>query len=172
MSRLSSMSPEAIRAMFSPDSDETLITLLTVYDEDNVTPIAHIADNFTKRISETTEHVTYGVTSRGIDYTFIPLQITLPSDEDNTAPRCQIVLQDVTREVTPLIRAISKPPRIALELVLNSSPDIVEVSFYDFYISNISYNAETVTFTLEMINYQTEPFPCYSFTPRFFPGLY
>lgn len=172
MSRLTTMSPAAIKAMFSPDSDEILITLLTIYDEDNVTPVIRVADNYLQRLSETADHVIYGVQSRGNDYIFLPINITLPSDEDNSAPRCTLTISDVTRDLTPIIRELAHPPRVALEMVLSSSPNTVEVSFYDFYITNITYNAETVTCNLEMINYQLEPFPCFSFTPRFFPGLF
>lgn len=172
MSRLSTMSPAAIRAMFSPDSDETLITLITIYGEDNITPEVRIADNYLERLSETPDQVIYGVKSRGNEYIFLPVGITLPTDEDNNSPRCTLTINDVTRELTPIIRELKNPPRVALELVLSSSPDIVEVSFYDFYITNISYNADAVTCTLEMVNFQLEPFPCYSFTPRFFPGLF
>lgn len=172
MSRLTTMSPAAIRAMFSPDSDDTLITLITIFDEDNITPAVRIADNYLERISETPEHVIYGVQSRGNDFIFLPVQITLPSEEDGAAPKCSMVINDVTRELTPTIRSLSKPPRVLMEMVLTSSPNTVEISFSDFYISNITYNAESVNCTLEMIDYQTEPFPCYSFTPRFFPGLF
>jgi hypothetical protein len=35
-----------------------------------------------------------------------------------------------------------------------------------------SYNAETVTLNLGMVNYNTEPFPAFSFTPSYFPGLF
>ena len=172
MSRLSSMSPAAIKAMFSPDSTDTLIMLVTIYDEDNVTPVLRIADNYLQRLSETSEDILYGVVSRTNEFIFVPVQITLPSDEDGSAPRCSLTINDVTRYLTPIIRELSHPPRVSLELVLTSSPDIVEVSFHDFYISNIAYTAEAVTCALEMVNYQVEPFPCYSFTPRFFPGLF
>lgn len=172
MSRLSSMSPAAIRAMFSPDSSETLIMLVTIYDEDGTTPVIRVADNYLQRLSETAEHVVYGVKSRGNDFIFLPVQITLPTEEHGSAPRCSLTINDVTRELTPFIRELTHPPRVSLEMVLTSTPNTVEVSFHDFYISNITYNAESVNCTLEMINYQTEPFPCYSFTPRFFPGLF
>jgi hypothetical protein len=167
------MSPGALKAVFSPDSDDDLITLLTVYDTMNDSEvIVRIADGYTKRISETSSEVIYGVTSNFADFVFIPMQISLPSEDEAQAPRCSIVLHDVTRHITPIIRTITAPPRIKLELVLAKTPNIVEVSFSDFYINSFNYNSDSVTANLAMIDYEREPFPMHSFTPRYFPGMF
>lgn len=167
------MSPGALKAVFSPDSDDDLIILLTVYDPLNENlVVARLADGYTKRISETDTEVLYGVTSNSQDYTFLPMQISLPSEDEAQAPRCSIVMYDVTRYITPIIRTITAPPRIKLELVLSKTPDIVEVSFSDFYINSFTYNADSVTADLAMIDYEREPFPMHSFTPRYFPGMF
>lgn len=167
------MSPNALKAVFSPDSDDDLIILLTIYNPDNESEVIfRLADGYTKRISETADDVMYGVTSNGADYTFLPMQISLPSEDEAQAPRCSIVMYDVTRYLTPIIRSITAPPRIKLELVLSKSPDVVEVSFSDFYISNFNYNSDSVTAELSMIDYEREPFPMHSFTPRYFPGMF
>jgi hypothetical protein len=173
MSRLTTMSPAAIRAVFSPDADADLLFLLTIYNPDNPTEvIARLSDGFTKRISETEEDVLYGVTSNSFDYTFLPMEITLPTEEEAQAPRCSISLYDVTRYLTPIIRGLTAPPPIKMELVLNKSPDVIEVSFDGFYISNFTYNANSVVANLSMVDLEREPFPSHSFTPRYFPGLF
>jgi len=173
MSRLTTMSPNAIRAVFSPDADDDLITLLTIYDPANESVVlARLSDGYTKRISESDTEVIYGVTSNEQDYTFLPMQISLPSEDEAQAPRCSVVLYDVTRYITPIIRTITGPPRIKLELILSKTPDVVEVSFSDFYINNFTYNSDSVTADLAMIDYEREPFPMHSFTPRYFPGMF
>lgn len=167
------MSPAALKAVFSPDADDDLIILLTIYDPNNeASVIARIADGYTKRISETDSDVIYGITSNGNDYTFLPMEITLPSEDEAQAPRCSIVMYDVTRYLTPIIRTITSPPRVKMELVLSKSPNTIEVSFTDFYISNFNYNADSVTAELSMIDYEREPFPMHSFTPQYFPGMF
>jgi hypothetical protein len=167
------MSPNALKAVFSPDSDDDLIILLTIYNPENESEVIfRLADGYTKRISETADEVFYGVTSNGNDYTFLPMEISLPSEDEAQAPRCSIVMHDVTRYLTPIIRTIVGPPRIKLELVLSKSPDVVEVSFSDFYISNFTYNSDTVNADLAMVDYEREPFPMHSFTPRYFPGMF
>jgi hypothetical protein len=175
------MSPEAIRSVFSPEMDSDLIFLLTVYDPVNTGQvIVRLADNFTQRLGsvtnspyvETPDEVYYGVVSRGYEFLFLPMEISLPSEEEAQAPRCSLVLRDVTRYVTPIIRQISGPPKITMELVLSKTPDTVEASFSGFYINSFTYNADSVTASLSMIDYEKEPFPMYSFTASYFPGLF
>lgn len=178
MSRLTSMSANALKAVFSPETDNELVTLLTVYTP-GITDIndpsyvaARISDGFTQRISETPDEVIYGIVSNGQNFLFCPFQITLPQENEAQAPRCSIVINDVTRILTPIIRSLSAPPKVKLELVLSSTPDVIEVSFSGFYIVNFSYNSSSVTADLSMIDYEREPFPMHSFTPRYFPGLF
>lgn len=175
MSRLTTMSAEAIKAVFSPDADSDLILLLTIYDpNDPNTVVLRLADGFTGRLAalETPQDVVYGVTSRGNDYVFLPMEISLPTEEEAQAPRSSIVLHDVSRYIIPFVRTITGPPKVTLEIVLSKTPDTVEVSFSGFYIKNFSYNADTVTAELSMIDYELEPFPMHSFTPAYFPGMF
>lgn len=173
MSRLSTLSSATKAAMFGSETDKDLILLITVYDPDNTEEVVlRLADGYTKRISETADDVIYGVTSRGNDYTFLPMEITLPDEAENAAPRCSITFYDVTRYVMPVARSISGQPPIKLELVLTSAPDNVEVSFSGFKITNFTYNVDRVSADLSMISYELEPFPQYSFSPSYFPGLF
>lgn len=173
MSRLVSLSPEALRAVFSPDSDTDLITLVTIYSPtDDNTVLARVCDGYTQRISENADEVLYGVISGGQEFIFLPLQITLPSEEEAQAPRCSLTIFDVTKYLTPTIKNLQGPPRIKLQLVLSKTPNVVEVSFDYFYISSITYNRDSVVCDLSMINLEREPFPMHSFSPTKFPGLF
>jgi hypothetical protein len=175
------MSPQALRAMFSTESASDLVTLVTFSDVTNPldnTNELRLCDNFTDdegnayRISEGDEDIIYGIVSRDKNYIFLPLEITLPQEDEAQAPRCSIVIRDVTRYLTPIIRNLTSPPKVKLELVLSSSPDTVEVSFDGFYVTNFSYNRDQVTCELQMVNYEREPFPMHSFSPKYFPGLF
>jgi hypothetical protein len=166
------MSPEAIKQLYSPDADADLITLLTVYAEDGTTVAARLSDNYTQRLSETDDDIVYGVVSRGDDFMYLPFQIVLPSEEEANAPRCSITMFDVTRHLIPIIRGVSGPLAVKLELVLNKTPDVVEIEYIDFEIRNFTYNRDQVTCELSLIAYDREPFPMYSYTPQFNPGLF
>lgn len=173
MSRLSTLSAAALQTIFAQETNKDLLLLVTVYDPVNPSQvILRLCDGFTKRIVETSDEVIYGVTSRGNDYTFLPMEITLPDEQDSSAPRCSITMHDVTRYLIPIIRTINGRPKILIELVLSETPDVSEVSFANLYITNFTYTADKVVADLSMINYEIEPFPQYSFTPVHFPGLF
>lgn len=170
MSRLSSMSPAALRALFSPDADDDLIILMTLTTANGMT--IRLADNYTQRINETADDVVYGVISRGNDFTFLPLEITLPSEEQAAAPRASVVIHDVTRYLLPVIRGISGAMPCALEVVLFSAPDSVEASFPGLLMSGINYNKDVITADLGVAGLSVEPFPAHTFTPSYFRGLF
>jgi hypothetical protein len=182
MSRLNSLSAAAIKAMFSSETDQQLIMLLTIYDPAfvsgsttvTVDPV-RLADGYTGRLTSITtdDEVYYGVTSRSSDYVFIPMSMSLPSEQDNGVGQCSITINYVTPEAITLIRQhLTGPCKVLIELVLSGSPDTVEASFPGFYITSVSYNAESITLALNMISLNTEPFPSFNFTPSYFPGLF
>lgn len=170
MSRLASLSPEALKAMFSPDADSTLITLLTISGTGVTTQ--RLADGYTQRISETADEVLYGVQSRGSNFIFLPFEITLPAEEQDGVPRIQVTFHDVTRQLIPIIRQINAALDVKIELVLSKTPDVVEVEFPGFLLSGTSYNQNTITAELTVESLVSEPFPAHTFTPSYFPGLF
>jgi hypothetical protein len=177
MSRLSTLSATAIRAMFSSETEQAVAMLLTIYTTDGTSIAARLCDNFNKRISETDSEIVYGVRSRGNDYVFLPMEISLPSETEDGNSNCSIRFNFVTPEAIQIIREqLTGPTKILLELVLtdgtSNDVDIVEATFSGFYITSASYSADGITLNLGMINYNTEPFPAYNFTPKNFPGLF
>ena len=171
MSRLATMSPAALRALFSPNADDTLVTLLTITGP-GLSETIRLADNFDQRLSKTDEDILYGIVSRSEQYMFLPMEVVLPSDEEAAAPRASIVLHDVTRILIPEIRALTEALEVTLELVLKSSPDTVEASFPGFFMSQVPYNADSITVQLDVESLAMEPFPAHTFTPAYFPGLF
>jgi hypothetical protein len=175
MSRLNTLSPNALQAMFGTETNQELALLVTVYDPiDPTQVILRISDSYTQRISGLTndDDIIYGMVSRGYTYIFLPMKIILPNEAESSASTCSITMYDVTRYLIPVIRQLNGKPKIKLELVLTGSPDTVEVSFSNLYITNFNYSVDQVTADLSMINYEIEPFPQYSFTPVHFPGLF
>jgi hypothetical protein len=175
MSRLNSLSQSAVKAMFASETPEALILLITITNPaDPANPI-RLADGYTNRIASLTTDtdVTYGVTSNSVDYLFMPMQISLPGEQEAGAAQCSLVLNFVTREAIDIVRThLTSPVSVQIDLVLASSPDRVETSFSGFKITNVTYNAEQITFDLNMVSLSREPFPCFTFTPANFPGLF
>ena len=204
MSRV--VSAAALKAMFSVDSDDILITLITIKADASIGITSDIvfADNYTNRLTSgvygitnsiagssvaypfvnnsstievtSDEDVIYGVTSSVsgsiVQYPFIPVELSLPNDDNSSAARCSMTIHDVTRIVLPSLRSITGAPSVELKLVLSSTPNVLEASYVGFKLSNVSYNANTITAELNMPSLEVEPFPAHSFTPAYFPGLF
>lgn len=174
MSRLNSLTATAIRAMYAQQTDEELIMLVTITDPTDVNNPIRLCDNYTGRLSISTDtEIIYGTNSRDHDYFFLPLQIGLPQEQDTGLGQCTLNLNYVTSEAVILIREkLTKPTDVTIELVLASDPDTVEARFNGFSITGATYNADQVSLSLSMVSLSREPFPCYNFTPSTFPGLF
>jgi len=185
MSRLSTLSPDAIKAMFSSETEEQVIMLVTITDPSDLANPIRLADGFTSRLTgvtastnttegDTTEsEVIYGVISNTNKYIFLPMQITLPTEQDTGVGNCSITFNYVTQQAIYLIREhLTKPAEVRIDIILASDPDYIEASFPKFYITNAQYNSESISLQLEMISFSREPFPNFTFTPLYFPGLF
>ena len=175
MSRLNSLSQSAVRAMFASETPEAVILLVTITNPATPTTPIRLADGYTGRLASLTTdaEIIYGVTSNSKDYLFLPMQIALPGEEEAGAAQCSLILNFVTPEAIELIRThLTSPVSVQIDLVLASSPNTVEATFTGFKITNVTYNADQITFNLNMVSLSREPFPCFTFTPANFPGLF
>lgn len=175
MSRLNSLSAAAIKAMYAQETQEELILLVSIADPAHPEDPVRLCNNYTGRLSQysTDTDIVYGTTSRGNDYLFLPLQVNLPQEQEIGLGQCSIQLDYVTPEAIELIRGrLTKPTDVTIELVLASSPDVVEASFNGFSITSATYSAERISLDITMISLAREPFPCFNFTPQNFPGLF
>lgn len=111
-------------------------------------------------------------------YQFIPLQITLPDQQNSGAPRASISINDVTQEVLPYLRELQGPADVVLKIALHSNlerDDIVtpiEAIFTGLKLVSVTYNSDTISADLVMDGLENEPFPAHNFTPVNFPGLF
>jgi hypothetical protein len=155
-------------ALNAQETGEVPVFLLTVTHDDLATPLRFSSDP-TSRISE--EPLRYGTVSRSDTYDFLPMTLTLPDDSDGTPPAFSITLDNVMRDMIPLLRSVSTPAQVTIELVLASDPDSVEVTWPDFDLVNASYDAGQISIDLAVNSLATEPYPAGTFTPGAFPAL-
>jgi len=156
-------------SVFANETGEVVICLLTITHEDMAEPI-RITSDPTTRISE--NPLSYATTSRGETYIFIPFEFTLPEDRDDVPPRVSINISNANRDLIALLRSISSPLQVKVELVLASSLDDVEIELPVMQLSEITYDANGVQANLVIDGMQNEPFPSGAFDRTRFPGLF
>lgn len=163
------LSEEALRQMFSPEATDTFIILVTI---ESTSETVYLANGHTERLDETPSEILYGVISRGVQYIYLPMSVTLPTEEREAPPRAVLRINDVTSLIMPMIRSLTNPPTITLELVLRSAPDDVEIVLPGFKMNQVPYDENTVTAELTVETLTYEPFPAHTMTPSTFPGLF
>jgi hypothetical protein len=157
------------KALFAQESGEVVIFLLTITHPSLGSPILLSTDP-TARI--TTDPLVYGTASRSLTFLYAGIDVSLPDEQDRTAPASKLIVSNITRDIIPLARSVSTPPSIKIEAVLASAPDTVEMSWPALSMTNLVYDSLSLTFDLTMDALATEPYPAGSFAPSSFPSLF
>jgi Domain of unknown function (DUF1833) len=146
-------------AILQRETDEVAVLLLTIEHEDLATPL-RLCSNPTP------------ITSRGHEYVFFPFMITRPEEREAQAPQARLVIDAVDGQIVGVLRQIESAPTVTLEIVLASSPDIVEYQSAPMTWRGITYNATTVDGALEGPRIYYAKFPAEDFTPSTTPGVF
>lgn len=147
------------QAIYAQETGEVFVVLVEIDHDDLPSPIRICSNDV-------------DITSNGNVYVAYPFNIELPSEEEGDLPQARLTVDNVDRSLTEAIRTIQTPPSVRIMIVLASDPDTIEVDMPDFVFTNISYDAQTVTGTISIENFMSEPFPGDVFTPSQFPGLF
>lgn len=153
------LSTESLKALYSGETDEIFLILLTLDHETLETPIRVTND-------------TVETQSRGMIFIAFPFELVLPDQSENRAPRASLTIDNVSREILLTLRALSSAPRVKMEIIRHAAPDEVEAVFPDFSLTNIRYNAMSIQGDLTIEDFTAEPYPSAIFSPAGFPGLF
>lgn len=113
-----------------------------------------------------------GTISNGEEFIYLPFEFLFPNQEADTSPVAQIRIDNISREISTIIDSLSSPPTIQIQVVLSSTPDIVELELLDFKLRRTEWNILTVTGDITVEHFEQEPFPAGRFNPSGFPGLF
>ena len=161
------------QSAYAQETGRVLIALMTITHEDLAEPI-RISSDPTQRIEEytTDADVVYGTVSRGNTFLFLPVRIKLPDETEAGPGDITLEIDNIHRQYVETIRSISSPPTVTTELIMDNTLDTVEAQWPEFLLTDITYDAMTITGTLRLETLEREPFPCGQFTPSGFPGIF
>jgi len=154
-----SLSAAAKNAIFSSQTSEVFLVLLTVDHDDLDSPVRVTSDS-------------QQTTSNGNDYTPFPFVISLPAETDAELAKVNLTIDAVDRSLIEIIRSLTSPPSITLEVVLASDPDTVEAGPFDFTMRDVQYDALTITSSLQFEDILNTKWPGDSFTPSLYTALF
>ena len=164
---------EAFRAAaYAQETGEVVVGLLTITHED-MSEVLRVSSDPTQRLDGSgQDQPIYGTISRSETFLYIPFELTLPSDVDQSAPAARIRMVNIERDLIPTIRSIATPAQFLIEVVLASDPDTVEITFPTLDLLQVDYDASEITLDLTIDRLTNEPFPKGSFDPSGFPALF
>lgn len=163
------LSGNFVSAAMAQDTDEVLICLLTVAHPELATPI-YLSSDPTTRISD--DPLIYATVSRTHEHLFLPFEWTFPDDRSDAPPTVKLTIDNIERTLVGILRSFSTPPTILIEVVLASSPDVVEIAVPGLILSDVTIDEHAVSATLVADSLINEPHPAGQFTPGGFPGLF
>lgn len=157
------------KALFSQESGEVPIFLLTIRHEQLDDPI-YLTTDPTTRYQDVPP--AYRTVSRSINFLYAGVEVTIPDEQDKSPPASKLTISNVTRDLIPLARSVNSPPSVKIEAVLASDLDTVEMTWPQMDMSNLQYDANQLVFDLTMDSLVTEPYPSGTFSPANFPSLF
>lgn len=160
------ISSAARQAMYASETADALYTLLTINHEDLESPIrvynANEWENGNPKV----------ITSNGYDYIAFPFDLVIPEEGGESPPQVTLTICNVDRTIVDAIRSIPTRITITLQIVLSESVDTVEAGPFTLQLTDVEYNAFTITGTLIYDQILSETFPKDKMDATIFPGLF
>ena len=153
------LSTAALRATQDVSSGEVWLVLLH---------IAHSSLNDPIRIVRNTEDIV----SNGETFFAYPFEITLPEDVEGQIPQVSLAISNVDKMLMDTLRSIITPLDVTVQVVLASSPDVIELYVTDFKLREVQYDATSITGTLLMEDVLNIRLPADIMNPGQYPGLF
>ena len=153
------LSPALINQIFSQESNDPFLALLTLNHDTFDNPI-YLVNN------------SVDIVSNGITYTAFPFIITLPADDGETARNFKIEFDNVSLLLIEEIRSVTTPIQVKIEMILASMPDDIQMSQDELKIQNVTYNKQRVVATIIMDTFLTTEITSERYGPTNFKGLF
>jgi hypothetical protein len=134
------ISATANQAIREPETKQIFLVLLKISHTDLPSTLYFVNNN-------------ENVVSNGDIYEATAFRFTLPYKEGNTIAPAQLIIDNVDRRVVEAVRSITTPADIEASIVLASDPDTYEYGPLELSLTNVSYNASTVSGDLLYVNF-------------------
>ena len=155
-------------AAYAQETDEIVIALLTFTSDELTQPI--YISNVPYQLLPIAN--VRGVVSNSIEYIYLPIEITLPTDDDSGIVSAKLTIENIDRIMIASVRSVTKPITLKIDVILASNLNTPEITFNNFKLNNINYNSTTIEGDLSLDYWGLEPFPSFRFVPSLFPGLF
>lgn len=151
-----------VKAARAQETDEVVLVLLTI-EHPQLVPPARVC-------SDAVDLVSRGNTFIG----GIPFDVALPDEDPERQVTVRLQMDILDQKLVEMIRTIPPDPRptVTLEVVMASTPDIVEAGPYVFELTSADWDITTAEFEIGFEDLLNEMCPAGRFLPSTHPGLF
>lgn len=160
---MSPISAAARQAMYSQETEEVLVALLTL-DHPDVPG----QGDFPYRLASNTEDVV----SNGETYQAAVFEMQPPDEDPTRQNSITLVVPGPPGDLVEDLRALLNTPTLDIDTVLASDPDTVLRSWPEITLREVNADNLSVSFTLQYERLWEKPFPRDRYSVRNFPGLF
>ena len=168
------LSPRTTAALMQQETEDSDIVLMTVSHDSWGEEVLRFSTHPTTllRTDENSGLPVYGTVSRGEEYIYIPVQVSLPNSADEQPPEAHLILSNVSRVLSPYIKLVDKvPPKVTMEVVNTGTPDIVEMVFEDLDFNTTTWDSSTMDIKVTNDIASSEPVPYLRFSLGYFQNM-
>lgn len=156
MRQISTTAREAVNAS---QTDQIFLVILDIDHTDLPAPIRVVNNN-------------ESIISNGVTYIPTAFDFILPAQEDGVISNSTLSISNVDRVIVQAIRSISSPPIVTVRVILASDPDTVEAGPFQFTLTDVTYNRNTVSGSLIYQLYVRDNCGTIRYKNNTFPGLF
>lgn len=151
------LSNELKEQLFSQESGDPFLTLLTIEGSDGTYRLVNNTKDFV---------------SRGQTFSAFPMKVRMPADDGESAREFQLDFDNASLLLIRALRSVTEPIPCKIEMVLASLPDVVQMSVEDLLIRSVTYNDKLVTAKIVLDNFLTVAMTSERYTPSLYPGMF
>lgn len=180
MSRAATMTAAAVRSAYEREAVEDFVQLLELYfpGEDMKRfcnqAVEHKLDDQGFEEEDQYGAPVMGIYHKGEFYYYLPFSLPGLSQEDGKAPDSTLAVEGMTAALIPELRALRGTGRASLIEIHMSDPDIEQGRIDDLKLGDISGDQENDSLSAPLtVGMLTDvAYPCDSFTPDRYPGMF
>lgn len=102
----------------------------------------------------------------------MPIQANLPTSFAESPPEAHLIVSNVARALSPYLKIADKEnPRITIDVVNTSQPDVVDICYPEMELNTVSWDANTVDASIVSTVSTSEPMPWLRFNLVNFPNM-
>lgn len=134
-------------------------------------PLRICTSNVTKLGEDSDGNPQYGMKHKGTPYYYCPVELSLPSQDEDGPPTCSIRIFRTAEAVT-LLRSFNTRPTVNMYQVWSDSLNTIAAKYPEFKVLNFEISEATITLNIGTDMDDTEPFPGKRFANDIFGGVH